>query len=600
MSARVARLSAFGTPPGRRDLDDPGPLPKWGPYGAEPLLDLAIMSIKPDWWIRERAREGMITPFEEALVREGVISYGLSSFGYDLRAAPEWRIFVNAFNTVVDPKDFDTNSLVEYEGDTCIIPPNSFVLTRSVEYLRIPDDTMVVALGKSSYARCFSADTRVALVDGTSPTLEEMAERHADGEQFWGYSIGENGRLIASLLDAPRFIGRDTLLEVTLDDGAVIHATPDHDFMRRDGSWTEAGELRPGDSLMPLYRDSFRGYEMTYQPVTGYYYPTHRLADEWNLRHEIYEDAPGTHRHHVDHDRRNNNPWNIVRMDASEHIRYHNAHSYGEDFDPVEHSLAIKDSLSRRAQDPEWVARRDAQQRQRAYDFWHDPQYEDVRQRLLEYHRARWTPEEREAQRERQRAFWESNDEARAAQGERSRKAWDSAAPSRRAAQAERARRIRLHAHIDEHVVRQALDEAGSIRGAARLLGVDRSVFRRFPRVIAEHRGTPRNHKVVSVRELKGDHDVYCLTVPEAGNFALEAGVFVSNCGIVANVTPLEPGWEGHVTLELSNTTPLPAKVYANEGIVQLLFFQGDRPETTYADRKGKYQGQKGVTLPRL
>jgi len=112
------------------------------------------MSIRPDWWIRQRAEEGMIEPFVEKLVREGVISYGLSSFGYDLRAAPEWRIFVNAFNTVVDPKNFDTDSLVETEGGSCIIPPNSFVLTRSVEYLRIPDNVMVVALGKSSYARC--------------------------------------------------------------------------------------------------------------------------------------------------------------------------------------------------------------------------------------------------------------------------------------------------------------------------------------------------------------------------------------------------------------------------------------------------------------
>ncbi len=112
------------------------------------------MSIKPDWWIRERAKQGMIEPYVEHLEREGVISYGLSSFGYDLRAAPEWRVFVNAFNTVVDPKSFDTDSLVEIEGSTCIIPPNSFALTRSVEYLRIPDDVMVVALGKSSYARC--------------------------------------------------------------------------------------------------------------------------------------------------------------------------------------------------------------------------------------------------------------------------------------------------------------------------------------------------------------------------------------------------------------------------------------------------------------
>ncbi len=112
------------------------------------------MSIRPAWWIRERALEGMIEPFEENLVREGVISYGLSSFGYDLRAAPEWAIFVNAFNTVVDPKKFDTDSLIELSDEECIIPPNSFVLTRSVEYLRIPDNVMVVALGKSSYARC--------------------------------------------------------------------------------------------------------------------------------------------------------------------------------------------------------------------------------------------------------------------------------------------------------------------------------------------------------------------------------------------------------------------------------------------------------------
>lgn len=128
------------------------------------------MSIKPDWWIRERAKEGMIEPFVEKLVRQGVISYGLSSFGYDLRAAPEWRVFVNAFNTVVDPKDFDTNSFVELENDHCIIPPNSFALTRSVEYLRIPDDVMVVALGKSTYAR-------VGIVANVTP-LEPGWEGH--------------------------------------------------------------------------------------------------------------------------------------------------------------------------------------------------------------------------------------------------------------------------------------------------------------------------------------------------------------------------------------------------------------------------------------
>jgi len=282
----------------------------------------------------------------------------------------------------------------------------------------------------STYARCFRGDTRVALVDGTAPSLEEMARRHESGELFWGYSIGPNGSMIVALLDVPRFIGRDRLLELQLDNGECVRATPDHLFMRRDGRMAEAHALRPGDTLMPLYRDLARGYEMVYQPIDGSLYPTDRLAHEWNLANKILAEIP-------------------------------------------ERRAAV-------AADP----------------------------------------------------------------------------GQRRASQAE----------------------------------------------IARRRGTPayRNHKLLSVRELPGDHDVYCLTVPEAGNFALEAGVFVHNCGIIVNVTPLEPEWEGHVTLEFSNTTPLPAKIYADEGVAQMLFFESDEVcETSYKDRGGKYQGQRGVTLPK-
>jgi dCTP deaminase len=295
-----------------------------------------------------------------------------------------------------------------------------------------------------------------------------MARGSDAGELYWGYSIGTGGRVMVTLLDAPRFIGRDALLEVTLDSGVRIHATPDHFFMRRNGLMVEARSLRPGDALMPLYRDLARGYEVVYQPSDGHMHLTHRLADEWNLRHEIYADTPGTHRHHRDFDRRNNRPSNIERMAASEHIRLHNAESYGEDFDPQAHGAAIQASL--------------------------------------------------------------------------------------------------------------------------------------FPDVLTDFRGLARylNHKVAAVRDLPGEHDVYCLTVPEAGNFALEAGVFVRNCGIIVNVTPLEPEWEGHVTLEFSNTTPLPAKIYANEGVAQMLFFESDEVcATSYKDRGGKYQGQRGVTLPK-
>ena len=95
--------------------------------------------------------------------------------------------------------------------------------------------------------------------------------------------------------------------------------------------------------------------------------------------------------------------------------------------------------------------------------------------------------------------------------------------------------------------------------------------------------------------------DVYCLTSKDTGNFALDAGVFVKNCGIIVNVTPLEPEWEGHITLEFSNTTTLPVKLYANEGCAQLLFFQGKNCRTSYADRSGKYQNQQSeIVLPKV
>jgi dCTP deaminase len=113
------------------------------------------MAIKPDWWIRKMAQEkGMIEPFADRQIRKGVISYGVSSYGYDVRIADEFRIFTNINTTIVDPKDFDSRSLVEFKGDVCIIPPNSFALGRSVEYFRIPRDVMTICLGKSTYARC--------------------------------------------------------------------------------------------------------------------------------------------------------------------------------------------------------------------------------------------------------------------------------------------------------------------------------------------------------------------------------------------------------------------------------------------------------------
>lgn len=113
------------------------------------------MGLKPDHWIRRMVREyRMIEPFVESQVRDGVISYGVSSYGYDIRVSDEFKIFTNVFSAVVDPKRFDPRSMVDFRGEVCVIPPNSFALARTVEYFRIPRNVLTICLGKSTYARC--------------------------------------------------------------------------------------------------------------------------------------------------------------------------------------------------------------------------------------------------------------------------------------------------------------------------------------------------------------------------------------------------------------------------------------------------------------
>jgi dCTP deaminase len=502
------------------------------------------MPIKADRWIRKMALEHrMIEPFVERSVRDGVISYGLTSYGYDMRVTDQFKVFTNVYNALVDPKRFDPRSFVDIQADHIDIPPNSFALAQSLEHFRIPRSVSAIVIGKSTYARCFRGDTRVALVDGSAPTLEEMARRADNGELFWGYSIVEHGRIIVTLMEAPRFIGRDSLVEIMLDNGEPIHCTPDHLFLMRDGQMRAAGELRPGDSLMPLYRDLSRGYEAVYQPLNGHLYPTHRLADEWNLRNDIYEDVPGTHRHHKDFNR--------------------------------------------------------LQQTTKVQSFWNEGRFAAAREQRNNSIRHSWTDERRQRKAELMRQYFQQP-EHRRLRSEQTTQMWAEASSERRQQQAEIMRQLRIREEITAEVARHALDQTGSIRGAARLLKCDHAVFRRFPEVIHAFNGK-RNHKVVSIRDLPGDQDVYCLTVPEAGNFALEAGIFVRNCGIIINVTPLEPEWEGYVTIEISNTTPLPARIYANEGIGQVLFLESDEEcETSYADKQGKYQGQRGIVLPRI
>ena len=113
------------------------------------------MGLKSDKWIEEMSlKHEMISPFEATSLRKGVISYGVSSYGYDIRVADEYKIFTNVNATIVDPKNFESRNVVEHKGEICIVPPNSFALARTIEYFKIPRDVLAICLGKSTYARC--------------------------------------------------------------------------------------------------------------------------------------------------------------------------------------------------------------------------------------------------------------------------------------------------------------------------------------------------------------------------------------------------------------------------------------------------------------
>lgn len=564
------------------------------------------MSIKADKWIEIMAKnQQMITPFNNKLIRavddKKIISYGLSSYGYDIRLANEFKVFTNANSALVDPKNFDESVFVNKTGDTCIIPPNSFLLGYSVEKIKTPSNVLIVCIGKSSYARCFSGDTRIALANGSSVALEEMANE--PDKPYYGYGALQDGTIVMTELTKPRFVGRESLIEVLLDNGQTVRCTPDHEWLMRDGSYIQAQNLQKNDSIMPLYRYVCRGYEAVLHQNGKGFELTHRLADQWNMLNGLYGEGKITtnfHRHHIDENRLNNYPNNIVRVNSEDHLESHN---HFRDLDPVAHGQVIKEAIARLKEDPVWMAKFSESQRKKSKEHF---ARDGARLAHSQAMKKTWDNEERKLEAaERMRHYMQQHI---VEHSQKMKSAWQHD-DSRRKRQAEIARRINIREDLTAERVISALGQAGSIRGAARLLECDRSVFRRFPEIMENFKVNrqktdqfPNNHKVVGIKQCRGEHDVYCVASSATSNFALEAGVFVHNCGLIVNVTPMEPLWEGHITLEISNTTPLPAKVYANEGVAQLLFFESDEQcEITYADRNGKYQHQPAeVVLPRL
>jgi deoxycytidine triphosphate deaminase len=596
------------------------------------------MSIKSDKWIRRMAREQrLIDPFEPGQVRDSaagrVISYGTSSYGYDVRCAPEFKIFTNINSTIVDPKQFDEKSFVDLSADVCIIPPNSFALARTVEYFRIPRNVLVMCLGK-----CVTGDTRV--VDAETGAYIPITEM-----RFGKTTMALDGWRV-KLAKVSAFIpqGRKEVFELRTRAGLRIRTTADHPFRMLNG-WRALSDLRPGDRIavartipvfgktaIPDWEASLLGLMISEgQCNTPGHSPTFTSADPALVR--LLESSvadsgmgevsfKGRYGYRlVNHRGRGGIP------EANRAHRW--LKNYGlnvgsaEKFVPQAIFMAPEQSVRRFLQalfagdggvftagDGIFVEYYSKSRRL----------IEDVHHLLLRFGIFALIREKTTAIGTRACKIQISDkvqiqrfaDKVGFTPGSLKQqlldvevlpiiraKSWrrsnfDTLAPQawRILSAAARVGGMGLNA-LDIHPSDQSVPVAAAVRVASTTGDLYVDPLANGP-----------VWDVVEQIKPAGVEEVFDITVPNLHNFIANDLVVhnstYARCGVIVNVTPLEPEWEGHVTLEFSNTTPLPAKIYANEGVAQMLFFESDEVcETSYADRGGKYQGQRGVTLPK-
>ncbi|HUH12221.1 MAG TPA: ATP-binding protein, partial [Longimicrobiales bacterium] len=435
---------------------------------------------------------------------------------------------------------------------------------------------------------CFTGDTQVALADGRSLSFEELVAEQAEGKRHFVYTIRGDGKVGLEEALHARITKRNAeLVRVTLDNGEEITCTPDHGFMLRDGTYRSAAELAAGESLMPLYRKvsdmaepgiTIEGYEMTWCPRSERWVFTHQLADWYNRWQGRYSQDSGDHCHHVDFDKRNNDPRNIVRLPKEQHLDLHRTHA-GRTLhrpDVIEKCRELKRTpefrrrMSERMQEPETREVLSAQAREQ----WEDPAYRQlmaeawrafyegdegyrtsVLERLDSAQREYWAVEEnRRRQAERVRSYFAEHPEARTERSEAARQQWSDGelVAWRREKTAEqwtpafRAGRKRALARTYKAKTVDALREVEVAPGVFdlhafqqnRLSRRDWSILRfdsfceryyQGDRVRALDAVAHTNHRVVSVEQLTEHRHVYDIEVPGTHNFALASGVFVHN-----------------------------------------------------------------------
>jgi deoxycytidine triphosphate deaminase len=601
------------------------------------------MSIKSDKWIRRMAREhSMIEPFESGQVRavngHKIVSYGTSSYGYDIRCSNDFKIFTNINSTIVDPKNFDEKSFVDFKGDVCIIPPNSFALARTVEYFRIPRNVLTICLGK-----CVTGDTRV--VDAETGAYLPITE----------FSWGKKTLALKDwkLRTAPvsAFIpqGKKPVFELRTKAGLKIRATANHPFRQLHG-WTPLEQLKPGERLavarsIPVFgKTPLPDWEATLlglmisegQCDTPGHSPTFTSSDPVLvdlLKRVVREGALGEVTF------RGRYGYRLVNRAGRGGVPEHNRatvwlRGYGLNvtseykFVPQPVFTAPRSSVRLFLQalfSGDGGLYRSGNSFFLEYYSKSRRLIEDVHHLLLRFgvfclirQKKTWAGTD---------AYWlQTTDREQILRFAREVGFCTGSVKQRRLeeeilpALQEQPSRMRSNFDTLPAAAWGLMNSAVAVAGTSlNKLGIKTNPAQSLPYALATTVAQATEDESLSplldgpvwdvVEEIvpAGEEEVFDLTVPVFHNFVANDMIVhnstYARCGIIVNVTPFEPEWEGFVTLEFSNTTPLPAKIYANEGVAQVVFFESDPDdvcEISYRDRGGKYQGQQGVTLPKI
>ncbi len=434
---------------------------------------------------------------------------------------------------------------------------------------------------------CFTGDTKVSLTDGRELSFLELIEEDKLGKENFCYTIKDDGTIgIEKILHPRKTKSNATLVEVTLDNGKTIRCTPEHKFMIRSGEYIEAKNLKSGQSLMPLYRKlskienriTIEGYEMVQNPKDSKWIFTHLLANNWNLENNIYSNIEKAHKHHIDFNKLNNNPTNLILLSPEEHLKLHREH-----ISKTLHTTEAKEKSRLAHQNPEYRKRASLKSKEyskmlseKAKKQWEDEEYKEyMKNRYLtfyysnkEYREATlkrldieqkkyWAKDEnREKQSQRTTNYYKNNPQVKEELSKKAKEQWSNEELRRWRSQETK----RQMSNPDNVKTKLETERETRIKNSLELLnrvGIDnyersrretknRKVFKietllskidessnypsfQNPNELTQSSLYTYNHKVVSVKKLSIQEDVYDIEVPNTHNFALSSGVFVHN-----------------------------------------------------------------------